>query len=144
MQDSFNWDDNTAINIRTYARALHEREEKCQKAPTYGVLKVDLRKSCESKNWAGVDFDDESDMNADNLVATMHLLGNRERSYTFIAGWNYNSPDQSSAGRTINEKVKMIASLNVCDRFVLMCYGNEMWSMPDIKANVPQASRADL
>jgi len=50
MQDSFNWDDNTAINIRTYARALHEREEKCQKAPTYGVLKVDLRKSCNILN----------------------------------------------------------------------------------------------
>ena len=30
---------------RTYPGALHEREGECQKAPTYGVLKVDLRKS---------------------------------------------------------------------------------------------------
>ena len=31
--------------VRTYAQALHERESECQKAPTYSVLKVDLRKS---------------------------------------------------------------------------------------------------
>ena len=33
------------IKIRTYPGALHEREGECQKAPTYGILKVDLRKS---------------------------------------------------------------------------------------------------
>ena len=37
--------DNKLNNNRTYAQALHERESECQKAPTYSVLKVDLRKS---------------------------------------------------------------------------------------------------
>ena len=97
----------------------------------------------ESKNWDGVDFDDESDMNVGNLVATMSSLGDRhrEKSYTFLAGWDYNHPEHSQGGMIINNKVKEIANENVCDRFVMMCYGGGMWSMDEIKANVPYAVR---
>ncbi|WP_027709276.1 hypothetical protein [Zooshikella ganghwensis] len=90
--------------------------------------------------WQGVDFDDESQMNVNNIINAMQDLGQgKSTSYTFLAGWDYNNPDQSSEGKTINDNVAAIAKANVCDRFNLMCYGAAMWDMPTIKANVPAA-----
>jgi hypothetical protein len=56
-----------------------------------------------------------------------------------LAGWAYNNPDQDPNGKIINENVQKLASADVCDRFILMCYGAEMWSINDIEANVEPA-----
>lgn len=93
------------------------------------------------KNWDGIDFDNESKMNIENVINVMEELkkSSKTTSYTFLAGWNYNNPGSSTEGEIENENVKKIAEENVSDRFVLMCYGAEMWSMSDIEANVGQA-----
>ncbi len=60
---------------------------------------------------AGVDFDDECSMNVNMLLETMSQLKslNKECSYTFLAGWDYNNPSASSSGPKINQAVKTIA-----------------------------------
>lgn len=95
-------------------------------------------------DWDGVDFDDESSMNVDNLVATMKGLEGKEKSYTFLAGWAYNNPTDANGGNAINTSVKNIAAEGVCDRFVLMCYADTMWDMNDIENNVPQAIKRTM
>ena len=85
--------------------------------------------------WAGVDFDDECNMNIPNIIETMKRLkaAGKETSYTFIAGWAYNNnPD----ARTV---VQEIANSGYCDRFVMMCYAAEMWDDQTIKDNVGPA-----
>ncbi|CAG36643.1 hypothetical protein [Desulfotalea psychrophila] len=93
-----------------------------------------------SQDWAGVDVDNESEMNIDNVINMMSSLkkSDRETSYTFIAGWDYNHPE-SEPGATINREVKAIADSGACDRFCLMCYGDAMWPLSDITANVGPA-----
>ncbi len=97
--------------------------------------------AAKTNGWDGVDFDDECNMNIDNLVLTINELKalTKQTSYTFIGGWAYNNPNASSSGQAINEAVKQIAESNSCDRFVLMCYATAMWSMADIEANVGPA-----
>ena len=94
-----------------------------------------------SQGWAGVDFDDECSMNVGMLINTMGELKaqGKDTSYTFLAGWSYNNPDRSPEGEATNEAVREIAAAGVADRMVLMCYADEMWSMPDIEANVGPA-----
>lgn len=93
-----------------------------------------------NQGWDGVDFDDESNMNVDNIINTMKdLKQGQSASYTFLAGWDYNNPEQSQLGQEINDKVATIAKAHTCDRFVLMCYAGAMWDMPTIQANVPNA-----
>ena len=94
-----------------------------------------------SVRWAGVDIDDECAMNSANINATLKALkaDGKETSYTFIAGWNYNNPDQSPEGQADNEAVRAVAEGGDCDRFILMCYGDTMWPMADIEANVGPA-----
>ena len=89
--------------------------------------------------WAGVDFDDECNMNVDGLIQTMGALQPMQTSYTFLAGWNYNNPGSSPEGQATNEAVMQIAVTGVANRMVLMCYGDAMWSMPDIENNVGPA-----
>lgn len=91
----------------------------------------------DSKGWGGVDFDDECDMNTDNIILAMGNLA--QSSYTFLAGSAYNNPNTSSSGQTTNEKVAAVAKSGRCDRFVLMCYATAMWSQSDIENNVGQA-----
>ena len=92
-------------------------------------------------NWAGVDFDDECSMNVNMLLETMSQLKslNKECSYTFLAGWDYNNPGASKLGPKINQAVKAIAQSQSANRFCLMCYASSMWSMSDIEANVGPA-----
>lgn len=91
--------------------------------------------------WAGVDFDDECKMNTGNIVLAMQKMAGLETSYTFLAGWDYNNPtdEPDDKGRLINAAVAEIAQSGACQRFCLMCYGEEMYSMPDIVANVGPA-----
>lgn len=93
-----------------------------------------------SQNWTGVDVDNESKMNINNVIKTMSGLKNKDKetSYTFVAGWDYNHPEKEP-GATINNEVKLIADSGFCDRFCLMCYGDNMWPLSDIKANVGPA-----
>ncbi|NER38654.1 MAG: glycoside hydrolase family 18 protein [Oscillatoria sp. SIO1A7] len=94
-----------------------------------------------SQGWAGVDFDDECSMNFPMLINTMGELKaqGKDTSYTFLAGWDYNNPSPGSPGEATNLAVREIAAAGVADRMVLMCYADEMWSMPDIVANVGPA-----
>lgn len=89
--------------------------------------------------WTGVDFDDECSMNVSQMINAMQALKPNHTSYTFLAGWNYNNPSQSGEGQAINEAVQQIAQANVADLVVLMCYGDVMWPMQDIEANVGPA-----
>ncbi|ABC30185.1 conserved hypothetical protein [Hahella chejuensis KCTC 2396] len=100
----------------------------------------------QTKNWAGVDFDDECYMNVDMLVETMSKLKslNKECSYTFLAGWDYNNPSASSEGTKINQAVQTIAQSGAVNRFCLMCYAEAMWSMSDIEANVGPAIKRTI
>ncbi|WP_020405785.1 hypothetical protein [Hahella ganghwensis] len=92
-------------------------------------------------NWSGVDIDDECSMNVDMLIETMSKLKSQDKecSYTFLAGWDYNNPNASSLGQSINQAVKTIALSGTANRFCLMCYAASMWSMSDIEANVGPA-----
>ncbi len=101
----------------------------------------DIVSATQSGDWAGVDFDDECHMNVDMLIESMGKLQSNslQTSYTFLAGWDYNNPDASDYGKSINDAVQNIATSKTADRLVLMCYGGEMWSMDDIKANVGPA-----
>ncbi|NEO38698.1 MAG: hypothetical protein F6J90_21135 [Moorea sp. SIOASIH] len=99
----------------------------------------DIISATNSSGWDGVDFDDECQMNTDLIIDTMESLKPKESSYTFLAGWNYNNPDQSDEGKQINQNVQKIGATGLCDRFILMCYGDAMWSMPDIQNNVGPA-----
>lgn len=99
----------------------------------------DIVAAAKDNDWAGVDFDDECNMNIDNLIDTMQQLKPLQTSYTFIAGWAYNNPNASSNGQAINDAVKKISNAGAADRFALMCYATEMWSKADIEANVSQA-----
>ncbi|WP_394391699.1 hypothetical protein [Shewanella woodyi] len=99
---------------------------------------------CTKKHyWDGVDFDDESQMNISHVIETMRLLKvqcpSKQSSYTFLAGWNYNNPQQSTAGQATNRKVQSIAQADCTNRFILMCYADKMWDMDDIIANVGPA-----
>lgn len=88
------------------------------------------------QGWGGVDFDNESTMNAENIATTAETLKAHAKSasYTFLAGWNYNNqPEGGSAD------VALLAQRGAIDRFVLMCYGDAMWGMQDIEANVGPA-----
>ncbi|WP_018274469.1 hypothetical protein WKI13_11645 [Teredinibacter turnerae] len=91
--------------------------------------------------WGGVDFDDESNMNVENIIDVMTKLksANKQTSYTFLAGWDYNNPQSSNAGKATNLKVEAIAKAGVADRFCLMCYAASMWNMNTIIANVGPA-----
>lgn len=95
----------------------------------------------DTQGWDGIDVDDESDMNIDNIIATMKQAKQEEKetSYTFLAGWNYNNPNASSSGTATNEDIEKIVAADVCDRFPLMCYASSMWSMDDIITNVGPA-----
>ncbi len=94
-----------------------------------------------SAAWAGVDVDDECAMNANQIAMAMTALkqAGKDTSYTFIAGWAYNNPDAPGGDPATNAAVQNLADAGVCDRFMLMCYGDQMWSMPDIVANVGPA-----
>ena len=92
-----------------------------------------------SNKWAGVDFDDECQMDVDNIIATMKALKPNLTSYTFLAGWDYNNPHSSIHGKDINHAVSAIAQSGAADLQILMCYGGAMWSMTDIIANVGPA-----
>lgn len=85
--------------------------------------------------WAGVDFDDECKMNITNIIETMKQLKEKgkETSYTFLAGYDYNTNSTSQA------ILQQVAESGYCDRFVLMCYAAEMWSQQDIIGNVGPA-----
>lgn len=87
--------------------------------------------------WAGVDFDDECGMNIAEILSTVERLQDKQSSYTFLAGWDYNNPQHSKLGNQINQAVQKTAS--AVDRHILMCYASKMWSMNDIKANVGPA-----
>nr|WP_321357866.1 hypothetical protein [uncultured Draconibacterium sp.] len=88
-----------------------------------------------SQNWAGVDVDNESEMNIDNIALLMQQLKSqgKETSYTFLAGWSFNHEG------TEDSNIKKLAAAGNVDRFILMCYAGAMWSMADIKDNVGQA-----
>lgn len=89
-----------------------------------------------TQNWAGVDFDDECNMDIDNIIATMRAVKPASTSYTFLAGYDYNTAGSSSGQRT-NAAVQAIADADVSDRFILMCYATKMWDMSDIQKYVP-------
>jgi len=89
------------------------------------------------EGWAGVDFDDECSMDITYVTQAMASLN--QTSYTFLAGWDYNNPDQSPEGEAINQSVSAVANSGDCDRFVLMAYGSSMWSQQDIIENVGPA-----
>ncbi len=93
-----------------------------------------------SRNWDGVDIDNESDMNISNLVQTTIELKNaaKDSSYTFLAGWTYNNTPQPAA------EIKQMFESGAAQRFILMCYGDAMWSMSDIEANVGPAIQTTL
>lgn len=82
--------------------------------------------------WAGVDFDNESAMNIENIAAATTDLKkiNKESSYTFLAGYDFNHSDQEAAN------IKFLVGNSAIDRYILMCYGGSMWPMADITANV--------
>lgn len=96
------------------------------------------------QQWSGVDFDDECSMNTEQLIHAMGTLKPYQSSYTFLAGWAYNNPEASSSGKAINDAVSQIAMANVADRYIMMCYGSQMWSMQEIKANVSPAIKRTI
>lgn len=104
---------------------------------------AEIVSATQNNNWAGVDVDDECNMNIDNVVKAMQQLkaaqSSKQTSYTFMAGWAYNNPNVSSAGQKINDAVKQISNAGAADRYILMCYATAMWSQADIEANVAQA-----
>ena len=96
---------------------------------------AEIIKATTAQNWAGVDVDNESKMNIDNIAKVMQQLKSqgKETSYTFLAGWSFNHD-----GTEDSNIQKLVAGGNV-DRFILMCYAGAMWSMTDIQNNVGQA-----
>lgn len=98
----------------------------------------------ELQQWAGVDFDDECNMNTERIITTMRTLKPKQSSYTFLAGWAYNNPEASPSGQAINEAVAQISMANVADRYIMMCYGSQMWTMKEIKANVGAAIKRTI
>jgi len=99
----------------------------------------DIVAATKNNGWAGVDIDDECSMDVQQLIKTMQALKPNQSSYTFLAGWDYNNPNSSSIGQAANSAVRQIAEAKVAERFILMCYAAEMWSMADIQANVGPA-----
>ncbi|WP_394204171.1 hypothetical protein [Shewanella waksmanii] len=94
--------------------------------------------------WDGVDFDDESQMNIAMVIDTMQQLAPKQSSYTFSAGWDYNNSSSSAVGEATNQAVKNIAAANCANRFILMCYGTQMWGKHDIEKNVGPAIELTL
>lgn len=93
-----------------------------------------------NKNWDGVDFDDECNMNICLVIETMKQLkqNDKETSFGFIAGYTYNHPS-SKSGKKLNDKVKTVIASGQCDRLVHYCYAASMWNKDDILSNVRQA-----
>ncbi|MFS1538314.1 MAG: hypothetical protein ACL7BU_06015 [Candidatus Phlomobacter fragariae] len=93
-----------------------------------------------NKNWDGVDFDDECNMNITFIIETMKKLkeNNKETSFGFIAGYSYNHPN-TEKGKKITDKVKEIITSGQCNRLVHYCYAAAMWNKDDIINNVKQA-----
>lgn len=93
-----------------------------------------------NKNWDGVDFDDECNMNITLIIETMKKLkeNGKETSFGFIAGYSYNHPN-TEAGKKLMDKVNMIIKSEQCNRLVHYCYGSAMWNKDDIVNNVKQA-----
>ena len=91
--------------------------------------------------WKGVDFDNECHMNKDNIIEAMKQLkaAGKETSYTFLAGADY----VNGIGDT-ETLVRAIANAGVSDRFVLMCYGNQMWTNAEIQQFVDQAIKKTI
>jgi hypothetical protein len=94
---------------------------------------VDVTKA---NGWAGVDVDNECSMNIPNVQKLCADLKeeNLTSNYTFIAGAEYIGEPATGPTKTA---IKMLKAS--CDRFVMMCYANEMWDQETIKNVVPQA-----
>ncbi|CAM3951167.1 hypothetical protein VA7868_01121 [Vibrio aerogenes CECT 7868] len=93
----------------------------------------EIASTCTRGSWAGIDFDNESRMNITNVIAVMEQLkaSGCPTSYTFLAGADYVDSGDST--------VQSVVESGVCDRFVLMCYGGQMWGMNDIERYVSRA-----
>ncbi|MEE8659219.1 Glyco-hydro-18 domain-containing protein [Acetobacteraceae bacterium EV16G] len=98
-----------------------------------------------NKNWDGVDFDDECNMNIPLIIEAMRQLkqNNKETSYGFPAGWWYNHPE-TSGGKKISETVQAFAASGQCDRLVHYCYANAMWDESLIRDNVRQSLQRSI
>ncbi|MCF2859172.1 hypothetical protein L1286_16940 [Pseudoalteromonas sp. SMS1] len=101
---------------------------------------ADIVNASVNNQWHGVDFDDECYMNTSNIITAMTQLKSHsiQSSYTFLAGADY-----VNLGSGV-QQVKEIVAANCCDRFCLMCYGAEMWSMQDINQYVDKAIKQTI
>ncbi|UYH52112.1 hypothetical protein N5W20_04465 [Candidatus Kirkpatrickella diaphorinae] len=97
------------------------------------------------KNWDGVDFDDECNMNMCLVIEAMKQLKEhkKETSFGFIAGYSYNHPTTAS-GKKLNQKVSSIIASGQCNRLIHYCYAAAMWNKDDILGNVRQALERSL
>lgn len=93
-----------------------------------------------ANQWAGVDFDDECNMNTANIVKTMQQLKEirAQSSYTFVAGADFVNDDVGV------DQLKEVAAGGCCDRFCLMCYGGKMWTGSEIKQYVDPAIKKTI
>ena len=91
-------------------------------------------------NWDGIDIDDEFNGNTDNLVKVLQGIKNdgKSSSFTFLAGSDY------TAGGTPVIDAKIVATKDYCDRYVLMCYGNAMWTDAEMKNFIPKAIKRTI
>ena len=86
--------------------------------------------------WDGIDIDNECGMNSDTIIKLINKMKWKQTSYTFMGGHDFNHPEQSEDGETANNEVLKIHKYSKVDRFILMMYGDEMWPMEDVVANV--------
>ena len=100
---------------------------------------VKLEEAVSANNWDGIDFDDESNMNIDNINTIMSSIvksgDGKSCSYTFLAGLDFIQGSQPQTDSNLIE----LASKGNCDRYILMCYGGSMWSDGAIKTITPKA-----
>lgn len=89
-----------------------------------------------TKYWDGIDVDNECGMDINNVIKLFGMMSEFETSYTFMGGVEFNNPEKFTGGQATNDELKLISDNVEIDRFIMMSYGNEMWSIQEIEANV--------
>jgi len=89
-----------------------------------------------TKYWDGVDVDNECGMDINNVIKLFDMMSDFETSYTFMGGVEFNDPEKYPGGQATNDELKLISDNVEIDRFIMMSYGDQMWSEQEIKDNI--------
>ena len=100
----------------------------------------------DNNSWAGIDFDDEVNLNVINIKDVMERVSKLKSnsikgcSYTFIGGWIFSKNGKSS----IRDNIEILHKSSFCERYILMCYSSRMWDNNTIHTFVPKGIKTAL